>query len=63
MSAKLLTRMTKVTTERHVDDTNALLKDGWRLIAVESVPVNDGIDSYVETKFVLGYPGQPALDD
>lgn len=52
-----------VKTERHEEHVNKLLADGWRLLSVESVPAHDGGDSYVETKYVLGFPGQDALGD
>ena len=61
--ATMLSRMVMVKTERHEEHVNKLLADGWRLLSVESVPAHDGGDSYVETKYVLGFPGQDALGD
>jgi len=55
--------MVKVKTERHENHVNELLAEGWRLLSVESVPVQEGTDSYVETKYVLGFPGQDSLAD
>ncbi len=61
--AAMLSRMVKVKTERHENHVNELLAEGWRLLSVESVPVQEGTDSYVETKYVLGFPGQDSLAD
>ncbi|MCO7469489.1 hypothetical protein NJG16_05400 [Stenotrophomonas maltophilia] len=63
MSPKMLSRMTEVTTRSGQDEVNSLLSEGWRLLSVESVPVEEGADSWVKTKYVLGYPGQDALED
>jgi len=61
--ATMLSRMVKVKTERHEEHANKLLAEGWRLLSVDTVPVNEGVDSYVEVKYVLGFPGQDPLED
>ncbi|MGH8037059.1 MAG: hypothetical protein ACREPD_04890 [Stenotrophomonas sp.] len=60
-TAQMLTRMTKVTSQRSDDAVNKLLNEGWRLLSVEQVPMRDGGDAWVETKYVLGYPDQDSL--
>lgn len=60
-TSQMLTRMTKVTSQRNDDAVNKLLKEGWRLLAVDQVASHDGGDAWVETKYVLGYPDQDPL--
>ncbi|WP_153065843.1 hypothetical protein [Xanthomonas campestris] len=63
MSVKTLSRITEVKTERHESNANTWLNQGWLLLSVASVTVQDGSDAYVETKYVLGFPGQDPVDD
>ncbi len=63
MSVKTLSRITEVKTEKHAVDANTWLDKGWLLLSVASVAVQDGSDAYVETKYVLGFPGQDPADD
>ncbi|MEL4893530.1 hypothetical protein PQU63_18760 [Xanthomonas protegens] len=60
-TAQMLTRITEVVAVRKEEDVNARLKEGWRLLSVEQVPMRDGGDTWVETKYVLGFPNQEAL--
>ncbi|MGV6491356.1 hypothetical protein ACTUVK_000519 [Stenotrophomonas rhizophila] len=60
-TTQMLTRMTEVTEERKGDKVNELLGKGWRLLAVDQVEMRDGSDSWIETKYVLGYPNQDPL--
>jgi len=60
-SVTALSQIVLVRTERHEDHVNKLLKEGWRLLLVDSVPMPEGPDGYVELKYLLGFPGQDPL--
>ncbi|QGL88388.1 hypothetical protein FEO91_08750 [Stenotrophomonas maltophilia] len=62
-TTQMLTRMTAVKEVKSEETANRLLSEGWRLLAVEQVPMHEGGDSWIQTKYVFGYPNQYPLSD
>lgn len=60
-NTQMLTRITKVLETNSEGTANEHLKAGWRLLSVEQVPMRDGGDTWVSTKYVLGLPNQDPL--
>ncbi len=63
MTSKTLSRITEVAETISSEEVNDWLKEGAVLLAVASVPIHEGADSFVRTKYVVGYPGRDPLDD
>lgn len=61
-TTQMLTRITKVLETASEGTANEHLKAGWRLLSVEQVPMRDGGDTWVSTKYVLGLPDQDPLN-
>jgi len=55
--------MSSVHEARTQAEANKLLDEGWSLIAVGTVGVSEGTDSFVSVKYVLGFPMRAPLDD
>lgn len=62
MTIATLSRITEVSETFSSEEANDLLQQGGVLLSVESVGISEGADSFVRTKYVLGFPGRGPLD-